>query len=108
MGTKQVVTSASEVAEYMGYRLEARPLGKGWRVLIYPPGTNSGCRNMLRKRLLSNERKRLSIRISIASLPDRCAVLEMPQRKRIAVTAMDNCALREFNTSAIIIKEAGS
>jgi hypothetical protein len=25
----------------MGYRLEARPLGKGWRVLIYPPGAKS-------------------------------------------------------------------
>jgi hypothetical protein len=41
MGTKQIVTTASEIAEYMGYRLEARPLGKGWRVLIYPPGTKS-------------------------------------------------------------------
>jgi hypothetical protein len=25
----------------MGYRLDPRPAGKGWRVLIYPPGTNS-------------------------------------------------------------------
>jgi hypothetical protein len=37
----QTATTASEIAEYMGYRLEARPLGKGWRVLIYPPGMNS-------------------------------------------------------------------
>jgi hypothetical protein len=41
LGATQVVTTASEIAEYMGYRLEARPLGKGWRVLIYPPGTKS-------------------------------------------------------------------
>jgi hypothetical protein len=26
-------TATSEIIEYMGYRLEARPLGKGWRVL---------------------------------------------------------------------------
>ena len=37
----QGVPTASEITEYMGYRLEARPLGKGWRVLIYPPGTTS-------------------------------------------------------------------
>ena len=37
----QVLTTTSEVIEYMGYRLDARPLGKGWRVLIYPPGTES-------------------------------------------------------------------
>ena len=37
----QGATTAPEIAEYMGYRLEARPLGKGWRVLIYPPGTKS-------------------------------------------------------------------
>jgi hypothetical protein len=36
-----VTQTASEIAEYMGYRLEARPLGKGWRVMIYPPGTKS-------------------------------------------------------------------
>jgi hypothetical protein len=41
MGTKQIITTASEIAEYKGYRLEARPLGKGSRVLIYPPGTKS-------------------------------------------------------------------
>ena len=29
----QGVPTASEITEYMGYRLEARPLGKGWRVL---------------------------------------------------------------------------
>ena len=34
-------TATSEIIEYMGYRLEARPLGKGWRVLVYPPGTES-------------------------------------------------------------------
>jgi hypothetical protein len=31
----------TEIIEYMGYRLDRRPFGKGWRVLIYPPGTNS-------------------------------------------------------------------
>src|SRR5262245_4181745 len=37
----QVTASASEITEYMGYQLEARPLGKGWRVLIYPPVSKS-------------------------------------------------------------------
>jgi hypothetical protein len=37
----QGATAASEITEYMGYRLDARPLGKGWRVLIYPPGAKS-------------------------------------------------------------------
>jgi hypothetical protein len=41
MGTKQIVTTASEIAEFIGYCFEARPLGEGWRVLIYPPGTKS-------------------------------------------------------------------
>ena len=36
-----IETATPDIAEYMGYRLEARPLGKGWRVLIYPPGTKS-------------------------------------------------------------------
>jgi hypothetical protein len=34
-------TATSEITEYMGYRLDARPVGKGWRVLIYPPGSES-------------------------------------------------------------------
>jgi len=34
-------TATSDITEYMGYRLEARPLGKGWRVLVYPPGARS-------------------------------------------------------------------
>jgi hypothetical protein len=37
----QVTASSAEITEYMGYQLEARPLGKGWRVLIYPPGSKS-------------------------------------------------------------------
>jgi hypothetical protein len=41
LSVTQIVTPASDIAEYMGYRLEARPLGKGWRVLIYPPETKS-------------------------------------------------------------------
>ena len=39
--TAQVAATTSEITEYMGYRLDARPVGKGWRVLIYPPGTGS-------------------------------------------------------------------
>jgi hypothetical protein len=31
----------AEIIEYKGYRLEARPIGKGWRVLIHPPGARS-------------------------------------------------------------------
>jgi hypothetical protein len=34
----QGATTAAEIFEYMGYRLDLRPVGKGWRVLIYPPG----------------------------------------------------------------------
>ena len=41
LSVAQIVTAAADVAEHMGYRLEARPLGKGWRVLIYPPETKS-------------------------------------------------------------------
>jgi hypothetical protein len=37
----QVTASSAEITEYMGYQLEARPLGKGWRVLIYPPGAKT-------------------------------------------------------------------
>jgi hypothetical protein len=37
----EVATTTSEITEYMGYRLDARPVGKGWRVLIYPPETDS-------------------------------------------------------------------
>jgi hypothetical protein len=41
MTMAQVTASSAEITEYMGYQLEARPLGKGWRVLIYPPGSKS-------------------------------------------------------------------
>ena len=37
----KVTTTPSEINEYKGYRLDARPLGKGWRVLIYPPGAKT-------------------------------------------------------------------
>ena len=37
----QVAPTTSEITEYMGYSLDARPLGKGWRVFIYPPGAKS-------------------------------------------------------------------
>jgi len=37
----QAAMTTSEITEYMGYRLDARPVGKGWRVLIYPPETES-------------------------------------------------------------------
>src|SRR5271166_3650459 len=33
--------TAAEIIEYTGYRLHLGPVGKGWRALIYPPGTNS-------------------------------------------------------------------
>jgi hypothetical protein len=39
--TAQGSAATSEITEYMGYRLDSRPLGKGWRVLIYPPGAKS-------------------------------------------------------------------
>jgi hypothetical protein len=39
--TAQGTAATSEITEYMGYRLDSRPLGKGWRVLIYPPGAKS-------------------------------------------------------------------
>ena len=41
LSVAQIASAASDIAENIGYRLEARLLGKGWRVLIYPPGTNS-------------------------------------------------------------------
>jgi hypothetical protein len=30
-----------ETIDYNGYRLEVAPVGKGWRVSIYPPDSNS-------------------------------------------------------------------
>jgi len=39
--TAQGAAAISEITEFMGYRLDARPLGKGWRVLIYPHGAKS-------------------------------------------------------------------
>ena len=31
----------AERIDYRGYRLEVGPVGKGWRVAIYPPGSAS-------------------------------------------------------------------
>jgi hypothetical protein len=31
----------AERIDYRGYRLEVSPVGKGWRVAIYPPGSPS-------------------------------------------------------------------
>jgi hypothetical protein len=33
-----------ENIDYNGYRLEVVPVGKGWRVSIYPPGSSSALR----------------------------------------------------------------
>ena len=33
----QEVATTAEIIEYLGYRLAWRPVGKGWRVLTYPP-----------------------------------------------------------------------
>jgi hypothetical protein len=30
--------AAPEIITYKGYRLDPRPVGRGWRVFIYPPG----------------------------------------------------------------------
>jgi hypothetical protein len=35
---------AVEIVNYHGYRLEVIPVGKGWRVSIYPPGATSALR----------------------------------------------------------------
>jgi phosphomannomutase len=34
----QEAPTTAEIIEYMGYRLDPRPVGRGWRVFIYPPG----------------------------------------------------------------------
>ena len=31
-------TATSEIITYKGYRLDPRPVGRGWRVFIFPPG----------------------------------------------------------------------
>jgi hypothetical protein len=31
-------TATSEIITYKGYRLDPRPVGRGWRVFVYPPG----------------------------------------------------------------------
>jgi len=35
---------AVETINYNGYRLEVAPVGKGWRVSIYPPDSTSALR----------------------------------------------------------------
>ena len=35
---------AVETIDYNGYRLEVVPVGKGWRVSIYPPDSTSALR----------------------------------------------------------------
>jgi hypothetical protein len=35
---------AVEIVNYNGYRLEVVPVGKGWRVSIYPPASNFALR----------------------------------------------------------------
>jgi hypothetical protein len=35
---------AVEIVNYNGYRLEVVPVGKGWRVSIYPPGSSLALR----------------------------------------------------------------
>jgi hypothetical protein len=35
---------AGETINYNGYRLEIAPVGKGWRVSIYPPDSTSALR----------------------------------------------------------------
>ena len=35
---------ALEIVNYNGYRLEVVPVGKGWRVSIYPPDSSSALR----------------------------------------------------------------
>jgi hypothetical protein len=34
-------TATSEIITYKGYHLDPRPVGRGWRVFIYPPGNKS-------------------------------------------------------------------
>ena len=31
----------AEGVDYKGYRIDVSPLGKGWRAVIYPPGSKS-------------------------------------------------------------------
>jgi hypothetical protein len=35
---------AVDIVDYNGYRLEVVPVGKGWRVSIYPPYSTSALR----------------------------------------------------------------
>jgi hypothetical protein len=35
---------AVEIVNYNGYRLEVVPVGKGWRVSIYPPDSSAALR----------------------------------------------------------------
>src|SRR5262249_18241437 len=49
---------------YKGYRLLVSPVGKGWRAMIFPPGSSSRCPKVLqrlrkvpKKRLLPRQRK---------------------------------------------------
>jgi hypothetical protein len=44
----QDVATTAEIIEYMAIVLDPGPVGEGWRVRIYPPGTIRRCLNTLR------------------------------------------------------------
>ena len=35
---REATAPPPEILIYKGYRLDPRPVGRGWRVMIYPPG----------------------------------------------------------------------
>jgi hypothetical protein len=43
-GNRHEEIMAVETIDYNGYRLEVAPLGKGWRVSIYPPDSTLALR----------------------------------------------------------------
>jgi hypothetical protein len=90
LSATQIAATASEITEYMGYRVEARPLGKGWRVLIYPPGAKSALSEYAsdlekgsKKRLLLKGRSRLSMRISTRPFPDYPAMVSPGTHRKL-------------------------
>jgi hypothetical protein len=55
----QDVATTAEIIEYMAIVLDPGPVGEGWRVRIYPPGTNSALPEYAtpRRQLLKRQRR---------------------------------------------------
>ena len=62
---------AVEILNYNGYRLEVVPVGKGWRVSIYPPDSTvalrespSSLEKVLKETVIAEAKKIVDVRVA--------------------------------------------